>query len=84
MACTGSSQDIEITLFTIVFQGFGYLVAMGVANALFGLGAFSERLFRPENPERWRRRCFLLGLCFSVLLPFSVPAVVALRLASGR
>jgi hypothetical protein len=82
-ACPGSSQDVEITLFTIAFQGLGYLIAMGVANVLFGLGAFSEKLFRPENPERWRRTCFLLGLCFSVLLPFLVPVAVALRLASG-
>jgi hypothetical protein len=81
--CSGSAEDTEITLFTIAFQGVGYLFAMGVANITFGLGAFSEELLRPKNPERWRRACFLLGLCFSVALPFAIPVLVALRFA-GR
>jgi hypothetical protein len=81
--CPGSVEDTEITLFTIVFQGLGYLVAMGIANVLFGLGALSEELARPKNPRTWRRTWFLLGLCFSVALPFAVPVLVALRLG-GR
>lgn len=81
--CPGSAEDTEITIFTIAFQGVGYLLAMGIANVMFGLGAFSEELFRPKNPERWRRACFLLGLCFSVVLPFAIPVLVALRFA-GR
>ena len=81
--CRGSAEDTEITLFTIAFQGAGYLFAMGVANVMFGLGAFSERIVLPKNVERWRRSCFLLGLSFSVALPFAVPVLVALRFA-GR
>ena len=81
--CRGSVEDTEITLFTIMFQALGYLVAMGVANVLFGLGALSEQLFRPKNRRRWRRACFVLGVCFSVALPFLVPVLVALRLG-GR
>src|SRR5438128_2077350 len=77
--CRGSAEETEITLFTIAFQGVGYLIAMGVANVLFGLGALSEKLVRPKNAERWRRTCFLLGLCFSVALPLAVPVLVALR-----
>jgi hypothetical protein len=81
--CGRSSEGPEITLFTIGFQGIGYLFAMGVANVLFGLGALCEEFFRPKNRARWRRTLFTLGLSFSVALPFLVPVLVALRLG-GR
>lgn len=81
-ACRGNVEDTEITLFTITVQGVGYLLAMGMANVLFGLGALSEEVVRPKNVGRWRRSCFLLGLSFSVALPFTVPVLVALRFAA--
>jgi hypothetical protein len=80
--CPGNVEDTEITIFTILFQAVGYLVAMAVANVAFGLGAVTEAFVRPTNTTRWRRTCFALGLSFSVALPFMVPALVALRLAS--
>jgi hypothetical protein len=61
--------DWEITIFTTVFQGFAYLMMVVVANLLYHLGAWSERVIRPANPVRYRTTIFGLGFCFSVLLP---------------
>lgn len=69
--------DFEVTIFTTLFQGVGYLFMMGLANGFYFLGPLSERVIRPRDPERHRRICFRLGFWFSVLLPFSVPALLA-------
>jgi hypothetical protein len=61
--------DWEITIFTIVFQGFAYLVMMALANLCYNLGAWSERAVRPSNVARYRIAVFNLGFWFSVLLP---------------
>ncbi|TMA87802.1 MAG: hypothetical protein E6J63_13885 [Deltaproteobacteria bacterium] len=80
--CRWSPEDTEITLFTIVVQGFGFLFFMGIANLLFRLGALSEELFRRKNWRTWRRTWFALGLFLSVALPFLVPILAALRLGN--
>ncbi len=67
----------EVTIFTISFQGAGYLFMIAVANTCCFLGPFSERIVHPRDPERYRRICFRLGFWFSVLLPFSLPALLA-------
>jgi hypothetical protein len=69
--------DFEVTLFTTLFQGIGYLFMIGVANVFYFLGPLSERMVRPLDPERYRRICFRLGFWFSVLLPFSIPTLLA-------
>ena len=69
--------DFEVTIFTTLFQGIGYLFMIGVANVFYFLGPLSERIVRPLDPDRYRRVCFRLGLWFSVLLPFSIPALLA-------
>jgi len=69
--------DFEVTLFTILFQGVGYLVMIAVANVCYFLGPLSERFVRPTDPERYRRICYRLGFWFSVLLPFSIPTLLA-------
>ncbi|HEY6908256.1 MAG TPA: hypothetical protein VI356_02735 [Myxococcales bacterium] len=82
--CAGNVEDTEITLFTIFFQGLGYLVAMAVANVAFSLGAVTETFIRPKNAMRWRRTVFALGLAVSVALPFMVPVLVALQFAHSH
>jgi hypothetical protein len=72
-----ADADFEVTLFTILFQGVGYLVMIGVANVCYFLGPLSERLIHPADPERYRRICYRFGFWFSVLLPFSIPALLA-------
>ena len=68
---------VEITIFTTVFQGFGYLVAMGMANLCYFLGPLSERVIHPRDAAHFRHVAYRLGFWFSVLLPFSIPALLS-------
>ena len=61
--------EASITLFTIIFQGVAYFIAMGVANICYGLGAISESIIKPKNVLRFRKVIYNLGLIFSVSLP---------------
>jgi hypothetical protein len=67
--------DWEITIFTTVFQGFAYLIMVGLANVCYFLGPWSERVLKPHNVATYRTTAFRLGFWFSVLLPFT-PATV--------
>jgi hypothetical protein len=71
------NAEVEITIATILFQGIGYLFMIGVANVCYFIGPLSERFMRPAEPERYRVICYRLGFWFSVLLPFSIPALLA-------
>ena len=75
--------NFEITIFTTFFQGIAYLFMIGVANLCFFLGPLSERFVRPLDLPRYRRVCFRSGFWFSVLLPFSVPALVVVSALTG-
>jgi hypothetical protein len=66
----------EITLFTTIFQGIGYLFMMLVANAFYGLGPYGERKMKPADIDQYRRIAFRLGFWFSMLLPFSIPVLL--------
>lgn len=68
--------DWEITILATLFQGFAYLVMIGVANLCYYLGPWSERLVRPTNVARYRKIVFGLGFWFSVLLPFLPSALL--------
>lgn len=72
-----ASGDFEITLFTTAFQAVGYLFMMAVANLCYYLGPLCERLFRPKRVGAYRKVAFQLGLWFSVLLPFTIPTILA-------
>jgi uncharacterized membrane protein len=65
--------DFEITIFTTVFQGLGYLIMIGIANLLYNLGHFVEVLFKKTNNDEFRKQLFNLGYWFSVGLPFLIP-----------
>jgi hypothetical protein len=72
------SQADEFSGFTLVFQGFGYLFMMFVANICFFLGPLSEWLLHPRNVGRYRRIAFRLGFWCSVALPFGIPTFLFL------
>ena len=72
----GTMPGAEITLFTTIFQGMGYLIMMGIANLCYFAGPLSEVVLRPKNIERFRRITFGFGFWFSVLLPFTIPVAV--------
>jgi hypothetical protein len=65
------SGEWEITIFTTIFQGFAYLVMIGIANLCYYVGPWSERVLHPSNVARYRKTAFRLGFWFSVLLPFT-------------
>jgi hypothetical protein len=49
----------------------------GFGNLCYFIGPISERVVRPADPDRYRHICYRLGFWFSVLLPFSIPALLA-------
>lgn len=71
-------SEAEITIFTILFQGIGYLIMMGIANICYNLGSITERIFQPEDTNSFRENLFKIGFWFSVALPFSIPVLVLL------
>src|SRR6266568_4096480 len=68
--------DWDITIFTTLFQGFAYLVMIGIANLCYYLGPRSERIIQPNNVAGYRKIAFRLGFWFSVLLPFAPSALL--------
>jgi hypothetical protein len=71
-----NDPDAEITVFTTLFQGIAFLVAVGVANLFYNLGPVVETRIGNGDRETYRRRAFRAGLWFSVALPFLIPALV--------
>ena len=69
----------DVTVFTTLFQGIGYLLAMGLANLCYYLGPGLERFVAPAHRATYRRWAFRAGLYFSVALPFIVPLVLLVR-----
>lgn len=74
---TGAMPCAEITLFTTAFQGLGFILMVAVANVCYLAGPFCESIFKPRNVGRYRNVTFQLGFWFSVLLPFTIPVIVA-------
>jgi len=72
-------RDFEITLFTTAFQGFGYLIMIGIANLFYFLGPFIDKQFNKEGNELFRSRLYNLGYCFSVSLPFLIPVIIVIQ-----
>jgi len=71
-------QDFDITLFTMAFQGFGYLIMMLIANVFYNLGSFVDKLLNKEDDEKFREKLFKMGYWFSFGLPFLIPVLVVI------
>lgn len=69
-------EDFEVTLFTMFFQGIGYLFMMLLANVCYKLGAYIDHEYNPDNSTAFRQRLFAYGFWFSVSAPFLVPLLV--------
>lgn len=63
----------EITIFTIIFQGIGFLFMVGIANLFYYLGQVSELIIEPENSEKYRNLTYKIGYWFSCGIPFLIP-----------
>src|SRR5260221_5824724 len=73
-------SDWEITALTTVFQGFAYLVMIGVANLCYYFGPWSNRLVRPANVATYRKIVFRFGFWFClVALPTGCSSIRHLR-----
>jgi len=66
-------EDFEITLFTILFQGIGYLIMIVFANLFYSLGVTEDLNHNKENTDDFRKNVFNLSFWFSVSLPFLAP-----------
>jgi magnesium-transporting ATPase (P-type) len=69
--------DAEITVFTTLFQGVGYVFFIVIANIFYFSGWISEKLIRARNLESHRRMAYALGFWFSVALPWLIPISLA-------
>lgn len=66
-------DEFDITLFTIAFQGIGYLIMIVFANLFYSLGVTEDLNHNKENTDDFRKNLFNLGFWFSVSLPFLAP-----------
>lgn len=71
--------DYEISLFTILFQGIGYLFMMGVANIFYNLGYYIDRKYNKNDVGKFRLNLFRLGFWFSISLPFLIPLITIIQ-----
>src|SRR5436189_4656661 len=69
-------KEYETTLFTIFFQGIGYLFMIGIANIFYNLGRWTDRHFNTRDSQTFRQRLFNLGFWFSFGLPFLIPILI--------
>jgi|GEM_PF-653060 len=69
-------NEFEITLFTIFFQGIGYLIIIGIANIFYKLGYWADSKFNTNDSLAFRRRLFNTGYWFSFCFPFLMPALL--------
>jgi hypothetical protein len=76
--------EIEVTIFTLVFQLIGYILVIAVANICYQLGPWGEQILAPKDLGRYRKIAFDLGLSFSVLLPFAIPAFLMVSCVFGN
>src|ERR1035438_4076478 len=70
------TDKYEITLFTSLFQGIGYLMMIGIANLFYFLGPLFDKVFNKKGTEKFRNRLFNIGFYFSCALPFTIPILV--------
>jgi hypothetical protein len=62
--------EFEVTIFTTLVQGIGYLFMIAIANVFYGLGPWSERVAAPSRPGPLPAYLLPLGL-----LVFGITAV---------
>lgn len=70
-------MEIDVTIFTILFQAVGYSFYILVANIFYCLGALLESLPRIRSLESHRQTAFTFGFWLSVALPFLEPLLLA-------
>ncbi|SDP99283.1 hypothetical protein SAMN05428975_4973 [Mucilaginibacter sp. OK268] len=72
-------EEFEETIFEMAFQGFAYLIMMGIANIFYTLGWIIDSIFNENNSQLFRERLFGLGYWFSFALPILLILSVMVR-----
>jgi len=67
-----NDEEFEITLFTIAFQGIGYVMMMVFANVFYNLGLIADLDMNKENSMKVRRRIFKIIFWLPVSSPFLI------------
>jgi len=71
--------EFEITIFSMIFQGFFFLITILIANLFYNLGAFTDKHYNKKNDEKFRQRIYNLGYWFSVGLPLLIPIIIIIK-----
>ena len=69
-------EEFEITLFTIFFQGIGYIFFIIIANLFYNLGYILDISLNENNSESFRNKLFKIGFIATVVVPFSIPILL--------
>ena len=72
-------KDFEITFFTVLFQSMAFVTGVVLANICYFLGPISEKVLNPKDLTNFRNITFRLGVSFSLLLIFSIPTLLLVR-----
>ena len=75
----GPHEEFEETIFEMAFQGFAYLIMMGIANIFYTLGWVIDSSLNIDNSPLFRERLFALGYWFSFALPILLILSVMVR-----
>jgi hypothetical protein len=75
--------DIEITLFTIAFQGVAVGLYVLFANVAYSVAPLVQQKMRPAVPLRFQVLAFRVGVGITVLPFVVVPILVVIRIARG-
>jgi hypothetical protein len=71
-----ATEEFEVTFFTLLVQGLGYLIMMVVANVCYFIGPVSESVLRPDDVVRYREKSYKFACQLSFALPFCVPVML--------
>lgn len=69
-------EEFEITLFTIFFQGIGYIFFIIIANLFYNLGHILDIRLNENNSESYRNNLFKIGFIATIAVPFSIPILL--------
>jgi predicted histidine transporter YuiF (NhaC family) len=72
-------EEFEETIFEMAFQGFAYLIMMGIANIFYTLGWMIDSSYNTSNSQLFRKRLFWLGYWFSFALPILLILSIMVR-----
>ena len=71
-----AKDEFEVSFFTVLLQGIGYMIMMVIANVCYFIGPVSESVLRPDDVSQYREKFYKFGSRFSFALPFSAPLML--------